>query len=196
MRTKKGEKDKLKVTILDRAISFFKENGSGGSGINAVMEHAGLTTGALYSHFKSKDDLFGEAVCRELEKLEFANYQILKKEKGNALKVMIDLYFDEKNFIEIGDGCVFTALGTDMHRCKASYRERFEAHIEKVYEAFAESIQLQFPDESPEACYAKATVVLSGMVGAMTMARAVKNQKTAHAILANEKEHLLRNFCK
>lgn len=196
MRTKKGEKDKLKVTILDRAISYFKENGSGGSGINAVMEHAGLTTGALYSHFKSKDDLFGETVCRELEKLELVHFQILRKEKGNALKVMIELYFDEKNFIEVGDGCVFTALGTDMHRCKASYRERFEAHIEKIYEVYAESIQLQFPEETAESCYNKATVVLSGMVGAMTMARAVKDQKLAHKILANEKDHLLRNFCK
>lgn len=128
--------------------------------------------------------------------MEFAHYQILKKEKGNALKTMIDLYFDEKNFIEVGDGCVFTALGTDMHRCKASYRARFEAHIEKIYEAYAECIQIQFPDESPESCYAKATIVLSGMVGAMTMARSVKNTKLAHLILANEKEHLIKNFCK
>jgi hypothetical protein len=128
--------------------------------------------------------------------LEFAHYQILKKEKGNALRALIDLYFDEKNFIEIGDGCVFTALGTDMHRCKSSYRARFEAHIEKIYEVFAESIQIQFPDEPYAACYAKATTVLSGMVGSMTMARTVKNTSVAHSILVNEKEHLIKNFCK
>lgn len=194
MKTKKGEKDRLRVEILDRAIAYFKEHGSGGSGIASIMEHVGLTTGALYSHFKSKDDLFGETICRELERLEFALYQIFKKEKKNALKVMIEMYFEEERLIEVGDGCVFTALGSDMHRSKSAHRQRYEESTEKVYQLFADSIQLQFPDESPEGCYEKAIVLYSGMVGSMTMARTVKNIKVAHKILAAEKKHLIQNF--
>ncbi len=194
MKTKKGEKDRLRIEILDRAIAYFKQHGSGGSGIASIMEHVGLTTGGLYSHFKSKDDLFGETICRELEKLEFSLFQIFTKEKKNALKTMIELYFEEERLEEVGDGCVFTALGSDMHRSKPAYRLRYEESTEKVYQLFAEAIQLQFPDESAESCYEKAMVLYSGMVGSMTMARTVKNVKVAHKILAAEKKHLIESF--
>lgn len=194
MKTKKGDKERLRVEILDRAITYFKQHGSGGSGIASIMQHMGLTTGALYSHFKSKEDLFGETICRELENLELVIFQIIKKEKKNALKAMIEAYFEEERLVEVGDGCVFTALGTDMHRSKASYRLRYEESTEKVYQLFAEGIQLQFPDDSPESCYEKAIVLYSGMVGAMTMARTVKNLQIAHKILAAEKKYLIQNF--
>ncbi len=194
MKTKKGEKDKLRVSILESAISYFKENGSGASGISGIMKHAGLTTGALYSHFKSKDELFGETICHELEKLEIQLFQIFRKEKKHALKVMIELYFEKERLVEVGDGCVFTALGSDMHRSKAAYRARYEEYTQKVYQLFADSIQLQFPKESPESCYEKAMVLYSGMVGAMTMARTTKNLKVAHAILDAEKKHLIQSF--
>lgn len=194
MKTRKGDKDRLRIEILDRAITYFKKHGCGGSGIAGIMQHVGLTTGALYSHFKSKDDLFGEAICRELEKLEFALFQIFSKEKKSALKTMIELHFAEERFADVGDGCVFTALGTDMQRSKAAYRLRYEESTEKVYQLFADCIQLQFPDESPESCYQRAIVLYSGLVGAMTMARTVKNLKVAHKILAAEKKYLIQNF--
>lgn len=194
MKTKKGEKEKLRLAILDNAITYFKKHGSGAAGITGIMKHVGLTTGALYSHFKSKDELFGEVICRELEKLEFQLFQTFRKEKKNALKVMINAYFEKERLVEIGDGCVFTALGSDMHRSKATYRARYEEYTEKVYQLFADAIQLQFPEESREACYEKAMVLYSGMVGAMTMARTTKNLKAAHAILDAEKKHLIETF--
>lgn len=194
MKTKKGEKDRLRIAILDSAISYFKENGSGASGISGIMKHVGLTTGALYSHFNSKDDLFGETICRELEKLEFQLYQIFAKEKKNALKLMIEMYFEKERLVEVGDGCVFTALGSDMHRSAPEYRVRYEEYTERVYQLFSDGIQLQFPQCSPEECYEKAMVLYSGMVGAMTMARTTKNLKVAHAILDAEKKHLIQNF--
>ena len=57
MKTKKGDKEKLRVTILEKAIAYFKVHGTGGAGIADLMKDVGLTTGALYSHFESKDDL-------------------------------------------------------------------------------------------------------------------------------------------
>ena len=194
MKTKKGEKERLRIEILDRAISYFKKHGSGGSGIASIMEHMGLTTGALYSHFKSKDDLFGETICRELEKLESDISQLLRKDKQKALKGMIEIYFEKERLAEVGDGCVFTALGSDMHRSKAAYRLRYEQSTEKVYQLFAECIQVQFPKESQAACYERAIVLYNGMVGAMTMARTVKNIEVAHKILGAEKKHLIQSF--
>lgn len=104
MKTKKGEKEKLRVTILEKAVAYFKKHGSGGSDICSIMKQADLTTGALYSHFKSKDDLFGQAVCHELQKLEFELYQIFVDDGKDALKKMIEAPFNLERFQETGNG--------------------------------------------------------------------------------------------
>ena len=120
MKTKKGEKEKLRIKILEKAIAYFKVHGTGGAAIADLMKHAGQTTGALYSHFESKDDLFAQAIYHELEKLEFQVFQIFRREGKHALQAMIEQYFAEDTFLEIGDGCVFTSLSTDMQRAAPS----------------------------------------------------------------------------
>src|SRR3984893_7108296 len=126
MKTKKGEKEKLRVTILEKAIAYFKVHGTGGAGIADLMKHAGQTTGALYSHFESKDDLFAQAVYYELEKLEFQLFQIFGREVTNRFHALTVEYFAEDSFREIGDGCVLTSLSTEMQRAAPQYRKRFE----------------------------------------------------------------------
>jgi AcrR family transcriptional regulator len=86
MKTKKGDKEKLRLTILEEAIAYFKVHGTGGAAIADLMKEVGLTTRALYSHFESKDDLFAQAVYYELEKLEFALFQIFRREGKHALQ--------------------------------------------------------------------------------------------------------------
>ena len=156
MKTKRGEKEKLRVTILEKAIAYFKVHGTGGAGIADLMKHAGQTTGALYSHFESKDDLFAQAVYHELEKLEFQLFQIFRREGKHALQAMIEQYFAEDTFLEIGDGCVFTSLSTDMQRAAPGYRKRFEDYTVRIYELFAGAIHEQFPTLSKEECHEKA----------------------------------------
>src|SRR5258708_20127103 len=100
MKTKKGEKEKLRVRILEKAIAYFKVHGTGGAGIADLMKHAGQTTGALYSHFESKDDLFAQAVYHELEKLEFQLFQIFSREGNHALHPLIKQPFPATTFLE------------------------------------------------------------------------------------------------
>ena len=53
--------------ILAVAARSFREHGAESSGIGTVMKKVGLTKGGFYRHFKSKDDLFAEAVARAFE---------------------------------------------------------------------------------------------------------------------------------
>src|SRR5690348_436211 len=52
--------------IIEAAGRRFKANGIDGSGIAALMAGAGLTNGAFYAHFDSKDDLVAAAVTDQL----------------------------------------------------------------------------------------------------------------------------------
>jgi len=194
MKTKKGEKEKLRVTILEKAIAYFKVHGTGGAGIADLMKYAGQTTGALYSHFESKDDLFAQAVYYELEKLEFRLFQIFRREGKHALQVMIEQYFAEDTFLEIGDGCVFTSLSTDMQRAAPKYRKRFEDYTVRIYELFSGAIHEQFPMLSKEECHEKALFLYSGLVGTMSMARTMKDVNLAYQVLASGRNALIEGF--
>ena len=193
MKTKKGEKEKLRVTILEKAIAYFKVHGTDGTGIADLMKDVGLTTGALYSHFESKDDLFAQAIYHELEKLEFRLFQIFRREGKHALQSMIEQYFAEDTFLEIGDGCVFTSLSTDMQRAAPEYRKRFEDYTVRIYELFSDAIHEQFPMLSKEECHEKGLFLYSGLVGTMSMARTVKDVNLAYQVLAAGRKALIES---
>jgi len=194
MKTKKGEKERLRVTILEKAIAYFKVHGTAGAGIADLMKDVGLTTGALYSNFESKDDLFAQAIYHELEKLEFQLFQIFRREGKHALQAMIEQYFAEDTFLEIGDGCVFTSLSTDMQRAAPQYRKRFEDYTVRIYELFSDAIHEQFPMLSKEECYEKALFLYSALVGTMSMARTMKDLKLAYQVLAAGRNALIEDF--
>ena len=67
MRISAEEKEKLREKILTEAIPFLKKTGSGGAPVDEIMKNVGLTSGALYSHFKSKEDFFVQVLLRELD---------------------------------------------------------------------------------------------------------------------------------
>jgi len=53
--------------ILDAALSVFSARGFAGSRMDDVAAQCGLSKGALYCRFKSKDELFEALVCRHLQ---------------------------------------------------------------------------------------------------------------------------------
>src|ERR1700758_3666082 len=101
MRTKMGEREKLRTAILEKAISYLKKHGRSGAGTNDIMSHMGLTKGALYSHFKSKDDLFAQAVCLDLKRLEDALSVRFKNDGASALRRIIEDHLSEKSLTDV-----------------------------------------------------------------------------------------------
>src|SRR6266498_508078 len=57
MRYGKDQKQATRRRILDAAGRRFKQDGIDGAGVAALMSDAGLTNGAFYAHFASKEDL-------------------------------------------------------------------------------------------------------------------------------------------
>ncbi|HZE96101.1 MAG TPA: TetR/AcrR family transcriptional regulator [Planctomycetota bacterium] len=194
MKTKKGEKERLRTVILDKAVQFLKRHGRVGSGTNQMMKHAGLTRGALYSHFKSKDDLFAQAICHDLSRLEETLAQRFRDEGGAALKRMIEDHLSERSLTDVEESCAFTSLSSDMQRCKPAHRALYEDYMVRIYALFADALKSQFPQDSPDESHAKATNLYSGLVGTLTMARTMKDPKRAREILESGKKFLMESF--
>ena len=195
MKTKKGEKEKLRAVILDKAIQYLKRHGRAGSGTDPLMSYAGLTRGALYSHFKSKDDLFAQAVSYDLARLE-ENLARRFGEEGSAaaLRRMIEDHLSEESLTNVEASCAFTSLSSDMQRSKPAHRALYEEYMVRIYAMFARALRDQFPNDSPEESHSKATNLYSGLVGTLTMARTMKDPKRAREILESGKKFLIETF--
>src|SRR5947207_338378 len=64
----KQHKQATRQRIIETAGRRFKQDGIDGSGIATLMADAGLTNGAFYAHFNSKDDLVAAVIADQLGK--------------------------------------------------------------------------------------------------------------------------------
>src|SRR6516225_3523544 len=93
MRYSLEHKAKNHENIVSVAARSFREHGGDSSGIGTVMKKVGLTKGGFYRHFKSKDDLFVEAVARALDETGRDMVEIAKSAPaGQALQAIIGRY--------------------------------------------------------------------------------------------------------
>src|SRR6201984_3900978 len=79
--------------ILSVAARSFRERGGDSSGIGTVRKKVGLKKGGFYRHFKSRDDLFVEAVARALDETGRGMEEVAKSAPaGQALRAIIERY--------------------------------------------------------------------------------------------------------
>jgi AcrR family transcriptional regulator len=67
--------------LLDAGAALFAERGFSGTSVAAIAKRAGVTTGAIYSNFAGKDDLFTAVVERHMKR-QAETYRDLYSEGG------------------------------------------------------------------------------------------------------------------
>src|SRR5215468_6335697 len=131
MRYSREHKAHNHENILSVAARSFREHGGDSSGIGTVMKKVGLTKGGFYRHFKSKDDLFVEAVARAFEEMGRSMVEVAKSApEGQALRAIIEHYLSVRHAGSLGNGCVFSALGPELARKPVGVRRRVETSLE------------------------------------------------------------------
>jgi TetR/AcrR family transcriptional repressor of nem operon len=154
--------------ILSVAARSFREHGGDTSGIGTVMKKVGLTKGGFYRHFKSKDDLFVEAIARAFDEMGKAMLEVARTApQGRALQAMIERYLSVRHANSPGMGCVLSALGPELARKPLSVRKRIEAS----QEAYRERLLPFMPGKTREERVAKFQLLFPSMAGVLTAAR-------------------------
>src|SRR5438045_6498858 len=114
--------------ILSVAARSFRDRGGDSSGIGTVMKKGGLTKGGFYRHFKSKDDLFVEAVARALDEMGRGTAEVARSApERRVLRAIIERYLSAGHANSPGNGCVLATLGPELARKPLAVRERLEA---------------------------------------------------------------------
>jgi AcrR family transcriptional regulator len=74
--------------IIDAAVELFNESGYSNTGLGDIIERAGMTKGALYHHFNSKEAL-AVAIIEEASDILLKTFQAITRSSAPALESMI-----------------------------------------------------------------------------------------------------------
>lgn len=85
-------KRKKKQEILASALSCFAKKGFQASTIDDIVTHSGISKGAIYNYFKSKDEIYLELMNQETE--EAFKELMSSIAKCNTAKEKLDLLFE------------------------------------------------------------------------------------------------------
>jgi TetR/AcrR family transcriptional regulator, transcriptional repressor for nem operon len=174
MRVSREKAAENRERIVETASRMFREKGFDGVGVDTIMNGAGLTHGGFYGHFGSKDDLAAEAVRRALE-------SGVEKQRGYAtLSELVSGYLSERHCADRAHGCVIVALGADMARQGEGVRRGLTTYVRAQLDRLAGLLTTGTRASRRK----RAIATLAGMVGALTLARAVDDAALSKEILA------------
>ena len=173
------------------AARSFREHGGDSSGIGTVMKKVGLTKGGFYRHFKSKDDLFVEAVARALDETGRGMVEVAKSApEGQALRAIIERYLSAGHASSLGTGCVLSALAPELARKPVGVRRRIEASLE----AYRERLIPFVSGHTPEEKLAKLKLLFPSMAGVLAMARVIPDPQRREQRLMEARSFFIKCF--
>ncbi len=179
MRVSRIQAAENRQTVINVASRLFRERGFDGIGLKDLMKGAGLTQGAFYKQFASKEDLAAQASRRALESAFRRWSDAVAANPEDPLGAVTAFYLSMGHREERMDGCPIVALGSDAARqgsdVKASFEAGIKAHLELLGRLVGET-----NGEQPKG---KAMAILSTMLGALTLSRVVNDPDLAQAFL-------------
>ncbi len=168
--------------LVGAAKRLLQERGFEGAGVVEISRNAGLTQGALYGQFGSKEALAVEAARRA-----FADGAAAWRELGgtvpDALAAYLDAYLCDARIRDPGAVCSMAACVSEIPRQDPAIGGAFA----EAFETMVTLMQRALPEDMPaKASRRRALALISAMIGSVAIARAVEgaNPELARRIIA------------
>jgi TetR/AcrR family transcriptional repressor of nem operon len=174
--------------IVQTAAARFREAGVEGVGVADLMKEAGLTHGGFYRHFTSRDELVAEAVeCalrdggRAVEAVASARLS-----RPALVAALVDAYLSTAHRDGLSTSCAVTTLAGDVARSNDRARTAYTQQVD-IYLKLLTGLAVA---DKPKARRTKAIAALSSLVGAVSLSRAVNDDKLSREILKSAADEL------
>ena len=171
-------KEATRRRLIEAAGRRFKSDGIDGSGIATLVADAGLTNGAFYNHFASKDDLIATVVAAQLTD-QAAVIDALPVGPA-SMQTYLRQYLSPAHRDDRAGGCPSAALLDEIGRCDEATRAAYTVGVEPMIAAVARHLD----DGDPQGAQERAIGLLTLLVGSLQLARAVTNPALSQQILA------------
>ena len=186
MRYTKGHKQATRQRILEAAGRRFKQDGIDGAGVAAVMSDAGLTNGAFYAHFASKEDLVANVLADQL-RAQRHSFDAQPPDRA-GLEAFIRAYLSPEHRDQCADGCPSAALLDEIDRRPAATRQVFTDELL----AIADDIAVRLDPTDADAARTDALTLFGMLIGTLQLARALTDRDLSDQLLARGVETALK----
>lgn len=185
-----SRKEQSHERIVDAAARAIRRAGYSGVGVADVMKEAGLTHGGFYAHFPSRDALLAAAMERAGQdgaaRLS-QNMARRRAEGASPLRAWVEAYLSDAHLTGCERGCPVAALASEIPRQSDDVREVAASRVQRLMEA----VQQVLPAQAGEHA---AAAVLSTLVGALQLARALGDNPRGRAVLASARQAVLDQY--
>ena len=188
MRYEPDYKARTRQKVLAEAAKVMRAEGLQGMGVANVMAKAGLTHGAFYAHFDSKDALIAETIL-EMAQAARGKFDVVTDglEPAEALRKYVAFYLSPRHRDNTETSCPLPWLAGEITRLEAPSRKRYGASVAGLTELLA--LRLRALDHAD--ADAAASSVVTELVGALALSRAVGDKAQSDAILQRSKDSVL-----
>ncbi|RLJ41022.1 TetR family transcriptional regulator [Litoreibacter meonggei] len=165
---KKSEATKAK--LLESSGRAFRREGYAGIGVDSIAKDAGVTSGAFYSHLKSKNEAFCAALVAGLEEVLAALPAYREAHGDQWPAAFADYYLGQDHRLDLEGGCAMTSLTPEVVRAEAEVQTEYAAMMGRIVKEIAIHLPQTAAADQQEG---RAWAFLSTLIGGLTLARAV-----------------------
>jgi TetR/AcrR family transcriptional regulator, transcriptional repressor for nem operon len=177
MRVSKEKAAQNRVAILDAASHLFRKRGIDGVGVAEIAKEAGLTHGALYAHFPSKDALVADAFSHGFQ----GNMARVRARAGNerpSFEDHLSGFLSTRMRDNLEKGCPLAASASEIGRQGDAVSNRFTQAFEEMVAMFEASLEARIPASRKRRL---AIAAVAAQIGAIAVSRAVAKTDSALA---------------
>jgi len=171
-------KEATRRRMIETAGRRFKSDGIDGSGIATLVADAGLTNGAFYGHFSSKDDLVASVVAQQLED-QVAVVNAMPAGLA-SVEAFLRQYLSPAHRDDPAGGCPSAALLDEIGRCDTTTRQAYTDGARAMIAAIARHLDEGDADGTNQHAIGLFTL----LVGSLQLARAVTDPALSEQILS------------
>lgn len=174
------QKEETHKRIVQIASQRLREAGLDGVGVADLMNEAGLTVGGFYKHFQSREDLVVEAISAAFRTWQDQIDDAAARGTPATLGEILDAYLSEAHRDAPGSGCAVGALMGDVARSSPRTQSLYTDQVQRNIT----TLSGRLGGEDPAARRARAILMLSALIGAVGLSRAVSDDALSCEILA------------
>ncbi len=178
MRYKPGKKEETRKVMINAASQCFREYGFAGVGVDGLAKAAGVTSGAFYSHFGSKNSAFELGLIAGLDEAIETIPQFQEDHGKDWVKAFIDHYMGKAHREDLAGGCVMAALTAEVVRANDQTKQVFEDKMAVIAGLIAKGLAGGTPRVRTERAWA----FLGVLTGGLNMARSMNGDTAVKAI--------------
>lgn len=172
MRITKEKAEENRAALVQAAGRLFRARGIDGVGVAEISKEAGLTHGALYAHFPSKEALAAEALGYGVAR-GAARLNKHTRDGAPDLGEFLDYYLAPATRDDMVNGCALAASASEIGRQDLALSAHFTEGLLRTATAFERHIAKTRPDaDARKTGLAIAAALIGGVAAARATAKA------------------------